>query len=462
MEKERTLTSLIVFFIITGLFTLPTLEVYAISQPNYLALPEFTPGLLATIGDKLVIHDPVEGNLIILDKISNVVKTVKASIDVVDIVASNEKIFLITLSGKLVIYDLVGGEFKEIDLPGRPADLESSKEHVLVTIPDIRLVMVFDLYTLVERSSIEVDVGYGVGKISVSNDVLWIALSDGYTIMRIDLKSGDRRSLKMSERVQVLKASSDGLVVASIEDKIFRVSRNMNIEKTWSLEQGSTVDIGLHILPDKRIIYVARSRWTIGEIDGNSINEVRVNGRITCDALDVDRIWFTEINTKKVGWLWLSRPPVIRSLTIDPKGSGLFEASASIIDLDNESIKAVLMVIVKSKIPGIIGDNRTYLMEYSKDKNLFTSLFQLKSGEEAEVYAVAYDDVGNVAISEKIPLQYREEEKKTLTFTQTETQPPPLESTDIYLLASSMLLLIPILASLIITKKRRKTKKTRR
>ncbi|MEN2975409.1 MAG: hypothetical protein ABDH32_07555 [Candidatus Caldarchaeales archaeon] len=457
--KWKTLTILAILLVITEIFTLINLESYAISQPNYLVHPDLNPGLLSIIGDELVVHDPVEGNIMFLDKRTGLAKTVDAPVDVVDMIAYNERIFMITSTGELTIYGLAEGLIGWIDLGGQPNDIEYSKDHILVTIPDNDLVILFDPLTLQEESRIEADVGYGIGKISVCNDILWIISSDGYTITRINLKSGDKESLKMDVKIQTLKCFSEGLIVASNEDKIYRISNGMGIEKIWNLERGSSIDVNLHILPDGRIIYVSRSRWTIGEIDGESINEVKVNGRIFGDSLDLDRIWFTEINTRKIGWLWLSRPPVVRSLIIEPKGDGLFEASAKITDPENEPLTAFLIVIVKSNIPYLSGDNRTYPMRYLADEDSFTSLFQLKSGEEAEAYVVAYDNVNNKAVSEKIPLKYIEEEEKTLTYTKTEIQPPQIESTDLYLLASSLLLLIPIIAAVIVFKGRKKTRR---
>ncbi len=463
VRKER-ISLLLIVCVFTLSLTYSTSEVSAISQPNYLTHTEFTPALITIVDDKLVVYDPVESSLIFISKLDGSMKVLKAPRDVFDIAVSNQKIFMATsTSSKLYVYSLLGEGVEEIELPGFPGDLDSSSQYISVSLPDENLIIVFDTMSLNELLRIEIDVDHGLGKISLDGGFLYVVQSDGYTLAKIDLTKSEKHYLKIGERILALKTFNNNLLLASSEDRLYRVSGNLKIERKWSLERGSTIDIGLYMLSDGRIIYVARARWTVGEIDGDSISEVRVGGRIFGDVLDKDRVWFTEINTRRIGWVWLSKPPIVKSVVIEPQGGGLFKAYAKIYDPDNDLIRATLIVIVKSKIPHLIADNRTYDMNYIVDRDIYISEFQLKSGEEAEVYVVAIDQVNNIGVSEKVPTQYREEETKTVTLSSPPTaSPPPIELTDLYLIASSLLLLIPIIAAVIIMKTKKKPRKKSR
>ncbi len=465
MEKNgKTLLHMVILFLVL-VYTFYVLDVSAISNPNYLTHPELTPTLITLIDNKLAVYDPVESKLLLIGKEdSGTIREFKLSQQVVDLASLNDRILMISsVNSKLYAYNLSGENIEEIELPGLPNDLDASPNYVAISIPDERMIVILDAVNLKEISEIQVEVDRGLGKISIDRDSLYVVLADGYTLEKIDLKSHEKQSIKINERIQTLKASNSKVLIASSDDKLYLVSETSKIEKTWSLERGSTVDIGLYMLSDGRIVYTARARWVIGEIEGDKINEVRAGGRIFSEVLDVDRLWFTEVNTRKIGWVWFSRPPIIESLIIEPRGAGSFKASAKIVDPDNEPIRAALIVTVKSKIPYLPGENRTYDMYFLPGQSLYISEFSLKSGEEAEVYVVAFDPVNNIGVSEKIPIQYREEEKKTVVTTSPQTvAPPPIQLSDIYLIASSLLLLIPIIAAIIIMKTKRKTKKKRK
>lgn len=446
-------------------YTLYPLDISAISQPHYLAHQELTPTLITLIDDKLLVYDPFESKLLFLSKDGNgIIREFKVLREVVDIAALDDKVLMVTsASSKLYAYNLNGESLEGIELPGLPGDLDLSPKYLAVSIPDDRLIIILDRKSLKELIRMEVEVDRGSGKISIDDDLLYAVLADGYTIVKIDLRNNEKHSMKIDERIQTLKSSNGRVLIASSEDKLYLVSETMKVEKVWSLERGSTVDIGAYMLSDGRIIYVARSRWVIGEIERDEVNEVRVGGRIFSEALDVDRIWFTEINTRKIGWVWFSRPPIVESLVVEPQGSGSFRASAKVIDPDNEPVKTTLIVTVKSKLPYLPGDNRTYHMDYLPGSGLYISEFSLKSGEEAEVYVVASDPADNIGVSEKIPVQYREEETRTIAAASTPSPtPPPLELTDLYLIASSLLLLIPIIAAVIIMRAKRNMRKKRK
>lgn len=464
-KNGRTLLSMSTLFLIILLYAFYVLDVSAISNPNYLTHPELTPTLITLTDNRLAVYDPAESKLLFISKEgSGTIREFKLSQEVVDLTSLNDKILMISsVTSKLYVYSLSRENIEEIELIGIPSDLDVSPNYVAVSIPDERMIIILDPANLKEISRIQVDVDRGLGKISIDRNLLYVVLADGYTVEKIDLKSNEKQSIKIDERIQRLKAYNGKVLIASSEDKLYLISEALKIEKTWSLERGSTVDIGLYILSDGRIIYVARARWVIGEIEGDKINEVRVGGRIFSEVLDVDRLWFTEINTRKIGWVWFSRPPIIESLVIEPKEAGSFKASAKIVDPDNEPIRATLIVTVKSKIPYLPGENRTYNMDHLPGQDLYISEFSLKSGEEAEVYVVAFDPVNNIGVSEKIPIQYKEEETKTMITTSPQpVTPPPIELSDIYLTASSLLLLIPIIAAIIIMKTKRKTRKKRK
>lgn len=439
-------------------------EVSAISQPRYLVHPEIFPTFITVIGDKLIAYDPVESSLLFISKEGGLVKSLKAPRDIIDVVASNDKIFFISsANSKLYVYSVSGDDVREIELPGAPSDLDASSRFLSVSLPDEDLIMIFDIVNLNELSRKSIDVNYGLASVSIDKNFVYVVKSDGQTLARIDLEKNQINDLKLDEKITAVKASFSKVLVATSDDKLYRVSGDLKIEKKWSLEKGSTVDIGLYLLPDGRIVYVARSRWVIGEIEGNTITEVRTEGRIFSDVLDGDRIWFTNINTRKVGWVWLSRPPVVESMIVEPQGGGLFKVSAKIKDPDKEPIKAMLIITIKSKIPYLPGDNKTYSMEYLSDKDLYVSEFRLEVGEEAEAYVVAIDPVDNIGSSQKIPIHYAGEETKTTTLVSPPTtSSPSVELTDLYMIASSLLLLIPIVAALLISKIKKKPKKKTR
>ncbi|MEM2016009.1 MAG: hypothetical protein QW718_00510 [Nitrososphaerota archaeon] len=463
--KDKEKISLFLAMFILSLFILSSiLEVSAISHPKYLTNLEITPTYMTVAGDRVIVYDPAGGNLLFISKEGRLVRSLQAPKNIMDITSSGDKIFLISSADTvLYVYGVQGEYVKEIELPGPPNDFDVSSRFLSVSLPDNDLIIVFDVASLNESSRIWVDVDHGISKISVDNNFVYAVRSDGFTLVRIDLERDRIDYLKLDEKIVALKASNSRVLVATSDDTLYMVAEDFKIKKKWSLEKASTIDIGLHMLSDGRIVYVARSRWVIGEIEEDNVNEVRTEGRIFSDVLDVDRVWFTEVNTRRIGWVWLSRPPIVQSITVEPQGGGSFTVSAKIIDPDKEDIKALLIVTIKSKIPYLPGDNKTYDMEYLLDRNLYVSGFQLKAGDEAEVYVVAIDPVNNIGTSQRIPIKYVEEETKTVTLVSpTTASPRPIELTDLYMVASSLLLLIPIIAALLIMKTKRKPKKKTR
>ena len=154
-------------------------------------------------------------------------------------------------------------------------------------------------------------------RLSIADGNLWAIKESGKTLVKIDLESGRRSSLKLEESIVAVKAFKDGALIATSEDKILEISNDLKIRKSWSLEKGSATGIQIYRLEDGRIIYVSPSRWVIGEIDGDRINEVKTGARIGGSALAGDRILFTEPTKMRIGYAPLSRPPKITDFKIE-------------------------------------------------------------------------------------------------------------------------------------------------
>ncbi|MEM4466549.1 MAG: hypothetical protein QXH49_03715 [Nitrososphaerota archaeon] len=432
-------------------------SVYAISQPRYLEYIHLKPSLITIYKGDLIVYDLSVRDFVSVDISSGLVKSLGISIEPVKVAVSEDRMFFIShMSSKLYMY--FHGKLIEIGLASNPNDIEVYDGLLAVSLPDLDVIEIYDVETLEKKYFFEVDLAYGLGKISIYGRNFWAVSSDGYTLIKIDLESGARSSIKLDERVMVIKAFKEGVIVATEKDKIQKISSNMIIEKKWQLRNGSTIDIGLYVIEDgRRIIYTARSRWVIGEIE-EEVYEVYVNGRIFGDVLSSDRLWFIDTTNMRIGWVWLSRPPRITEFEIKPAGEGSFKALARVFDPDNDLKNVTLIVTVKSKIPGLPGDERYYPMDKLGEENLYVASFNLKSNEEVEVNVVAYDLAENMGVSEKIPLVYKEEKTKTANVTKTEEQ-PAIELTDIYMIASSLLLLIPIIIAILAIRIRRKTKK---
>lgn len=450
-------TVVLMLLVVLGVFWIGS--VYAISQPRYLEHIHIRPSLITVYGEDLVVYDLSVREFVSVYISSGLVKSLGVSIEPVEVAVAGDRIFFIshTLS-KLYMYSQ--GKLVEIELADIPNDIEVYGRLLAASLPGLDIIEIYDTETLEKKYFIEVDVAYGLGKISIYGRNLWAISSDGYTLIKIDLESNARSSMKLNERIIVVRAFKEGVVVATERDKIQKISSSMITGKTWQLKNGSTVDIGLHVIEDgRRIIYTARSRWVIGEIE-EDVYEVYVNGRIYGDVLGSDRLWFTDTTNMRIGWVWLSRPPRITGFEVQPSGEGLFKAVARVSDPDNDLKNVTLIVTVKSKIPGLPGDEKQYSMNKLGEENLYVASFNLKSGEEVEVSVVAYDLAENTDVSEKIPLSYKEEKTKTVNVTRTGER-LTVELTDIYMIASSLILLIPIIIAIIAIRLRRKTRRKR-
>ena len=121
------------------------LGAYALSKPAYLPekYPSFVPGLLAVYGQKLVVHDPAKGSIVILDPETGELRGFPAPRNIRDLEISGSWVALAPSgSQKLLIYDLETGESRELRLPGDVYALESADGLFWASIPDRELVVV--------------------------------------------------------------------------------------------------------------------------------------------------------------------------------------------------------------------------------------------------------------------------------------------------------------------------------
>ncbi|MCS7133045.1 MAG: hypothetical protein NZ918_04950 [Aigarchaeota archaeon] len=437
------------------------LEAAAISNPIYLPeeYPEIAPGPIAAYGQKLVIYSPAKASVSILDPETGETRSFPAPRDVGDMEVSGRWLALAPLGlQKLVIYDLETGESRELELPGVVHALESADGLFWATIPDEEIVVAVDpsVPELVKR--VEAASSYGSGSISVHGQRLWAIGRDLKTIVSMDLERGEVKTGGIDAEAVAIRGLEGGAVIATTQDEILKMSNALRVEARWKLEEASSLDIALYVIPDGRIVYVSPSRWVVGEIEGSEKREIKVGGRIMGSALSGDKIWFTESTTHRIGYVPLSRPPRIMDFKVERLGGNTFKASAKATDPDEDLGRVVLIILYE----GIIGpeQNQSVEMENIGD-GLYAATVNLEY-QAAEIRAVAIDKFSNTAKSGTIRVEVQRMEIITETTTQTATTQAG-GYTDIYTIGSSMLLLIPILIALLYfrlrPKKRRKSRK---
>ncbi len=434
------------------------LGAYALSKPAYLPekYPSFVPGLLAVYGQKLVVHDPAKGSIVILDPETGELRSFPAPKNIRDLEISGNRLALAPSgSQKLLIYDLETGESRELRLPGEVYGLESADGLFWASIPDRGLVVGVDPASLKVVRKMEIAAAYGAASLSVHGQTLWVIGKDRKTVIRVDLESGEKKSAEIDGEAVAIGGFEDGAVVATARDEVLKLSKNLEVEERWELEKASSIDIRLYALPDGRIIYVSPSRWVVGEIEGSQVREVKVGGRIVGSAISGDRIWFTESSTQKIGYVPLSRPPRIEDFKVERLGPDSFEVSAKATDPDGDLSRVLLFTFYRE----IIGpeQNQSVEMEPSGD-DLYTATITLKR-QKAEIYAVALDKFNNTARSERVQVEIQR--IQTISTTQTTTQAQG-SSLDIYTVGSSLTLLIPILIALFYFKLKPKKRRKRR
>jgi len=434
------------------------LGVYALSKPAYLPekYPSFVPGLLAVYGQKLVVHDPAKGSIVILDPETGELRSFPAPKNIRDLELSGNRLALAPSgSQKLLIYDLETGESRELRLLGEVYGLESADGLFWASIPGRGLVVGVDPASLKVVRKMEIAAAYGAASLSVHGQTLWVIGKDRKTVIRVDLESGEEKSAEIDGEAVAIGGFEDGAVVATAQDEVLKLSKNLEVEEKWELEKASSIDIRLYALPDGRIVYVSPSRWVVGEIEGSQVREVKVGGRIVGSAISGDRIWFTESSTQKIGYVPLSRPPRIEDFKVERLGPDSFKVSAKAIDPDGDLSRVLLFTFYRE----IIGpeQNQSVEMEPSGD-DLYTATITLKR-QKAEIYAVALDKFNNTASSERVQVEIQR--IQTISTTQTTTQAQG-SSLDIYTVGSSLTLLIPILIALFYFKLKPKKRRKRR
>jgi hypothetical protein len=450
------------FFIIlfTLIITFTTIvPSYGLSAPRYppQEYPEIIPGLIAVYDDRLVVYDYGSMSIQVLDIEGWESRVIRVGGEPNDIVILGGWL-VIGLDYGLEVIDLGSGSMRRFETPARVEDLEVGDNLIWASIPLQDLILGINPVSLEAEQVIEIDVASGRNRISTMDGFLWAIESDGMSIVKIDLKTMSRSSLRLEEGAVAIRAFRGGVLAATTGDRIIDISNDMKARRTWRLANGSSTDIQLYVLDDGRIIYVSPSRWVIGEIEGDKITEVRAEARIGWSALAGDRIWFTEPSKKRIGYAPLSRPPKITEFKIERIDGNLYRAYAVASDPDNDLSKVYLIAYY----PELVGpaQNRTY--EMSLKDGRYVVEFAVDYGRRVEIHAAAVDAYDNVARSETILVKAEALETITTQQTTRAGQGAQITSADIYALASSLLLLIPILIGLFYLRSRRKRRRARK
>jgi hypothetical protein len=453
--KHQLLIILFMFFI-ASIIAAP---VHGLSAPRYppQEYPEMTPGLMAIYGDKLIIYDYGSRSIQILDTGRWESRAIRIGGEPNDI-AITGKWLTIGLDSGLEIIDLETGDMRTLETPARVEDLEAGDDLIWASIPLQDLILGIDPASLKAERMIEMNVASGRDRLSAADGFLWVIEGDGASIVKIDLKSMSKSSLRLGEGAVAIRAFGGGALAATAGDRIIEISEDMKIQRTWRLANGSSTDIQLYVLSDGRISYISPSRWVIGEIEGDRITEVRAEARIGGSALAKDRIWFTEPSKKRIGYAPLSRPPKITEFKVERISRNLYRAYAGASDPDGDLSKVYLIVYY----PELVGpaQNRTYEMNV-KDSH-YVAEFTVDYGKRAEIYAAAVDAYDNVARSETILVKAEALETITTQQTTWTEQGAQITPADIYALASSLLLLIPIIVGFFYLRGKRKKRRARR
>jgi hypothetical protein len=432
---------------------------YCLSLPRYLPQehPEITPGLIAVYGDKLVIYDYGSRSIQVLDTKRWESRVIKVGEEPND-VAVLDRWLVIGLDYGLEVIDLETWDTRRFETPARVEDLEIGDSFVWASIPLQDLILGIDPASLEVKQMIEINVASGRDRISVVDRFLWAVEDNGMSIMKIDLKTMSRSSMRLGEGAVTIRAFRGGALAATTGDKIIEISDDLRTRRTWRLANGSSTDIQLYVLGDGRIIYVSPSRWVIGEIEGDRITEIRAEARIGGSALAGDRVWFTEPSKKRIGYAPLSRPPRITEFKVERIDGNVYRAYADVSDPDNDLSKVYLITYY----PELVGpaQNRTY--EMSMEDGRYVVEFTVDYGRRVEIYAAAVDAYDNVARSETIVVKAEKVETITTQQTIRTGQGAQITPADIYTLASSLLLLIPIIIGFFYLRGRRKKRRARR
>jgi len=449
---------LTLLIIMLALATLP--PAYCLSKPVYppQKYPQMIPNLITVHGGQLIVQDLSEKAIQLISLETWEVKSLKIGRELSDLTILGDSLAIAPRDLPLLIYDLKAGEQRELEVPGRIDDLEAGGKLIWASIPLQDLIIGVNPASLEIEKRIKLDIASGRGKLSIAGGSLWAIEEAGNKVVRIDLESGSRSSLKLEEHATAIKAFEDGALIATSGDKLLEVSKDLKIRRSWSLEKGSAVEAQVYRLKDGRIIYVSPSRWVIGEVDGEKITEVKTEARIGGSALAEDRVWFTEPTKMRIGYVPLSRPPRIIEFKVEKISGNHFKAITRVEDPDGDLSKVRLTVFY----PELVGpaQNRSYEMKL--EDGAYVKEFEVDYGRRAEIHASASDAYGNVARSETIKVRAEKVETTLSQQTTRTSQQTAVTPSEVYALGSSLLLLIPILIAIAYLSLRRRRKRRRR
>ncbi|MCD6312577.1 MAG: hypothetical protein J7L79_02035 [Thaumarchaeota archaeon] len=433
--------------------------VNALSKPVYppQKYPQMIPNLMAVHGSQLIVQDLSEKAVELISLETWETRSLKIGKELSDLAILGDLLAIAPRDKRLLIYDLKTGEQRELEVPERIEDLEAGGGLIWASIPLQDLILGINPISLEVEKRIELDIASGRGKLSIAGGSLWAVEEAGESVVRIDLESGSKSSLKLEESAVTIKAFEDGALVATNGDKILEISSDLKVRRSWSLEKGSATEIQIYRLEDGRIIYVSPSRWIIGEIEGDEITEVKTEARIGGSALAEDRIWFSEPTKMRIGYAPLSRPPKITEFRIEKVDGNLFKAYAEVDDPDGDLAKVYLIVFY----PELVGSAQNRSYEMNLEDGSYVKEFRVDYGRRAEVHVSAVDRFNNLGESETILV--KAEELKTITSQQTTQtgQGASITPAEIYALGSSLLLLLPIIMALAYLHGRRRKKRRR-
>lgn len=450
-------SSLLLLSILILAASLQLEAVNALSKPVYIQqnYPRMIPNLIAVYDGQLVVQDLSEKTIQLINLETWEVRSLKIGKDLSDLAILGDFLAIAPQDEQLIIYNLKTGEQQELKVPGRIDDLEAGNRLFWASIPLQNQIIGIDPASLRIEKRIELDIASGQGKLSIADGSLWAIRESGKTLVKIDLESGRRSSLKLEESIVAVKAFKDGALITTSEDKILEISNDLKIRKSWSLEKGSATGIQIYRLEDGRIIYVSPSRWVIGEIEGDRINEVKTGARIGGSALAGDRILFTEPTKMRIGYAPLSRPPKITDFKIEKIKGNIYKAYARVEDPDKDLVKVYLIVFY----PELVGQAQNRSYEMMLEDGVYTREFELEYGRKAEIYASAIDAYQNTGKSKTIEVMAERIETKTSQQTTQTGQGVSITPAELYALGSSLLLLLPILITLVYLRRARRRRR---
>jgi len=415
-----------------------------ISQPRYLEnIPRLSPDLIVYRSGHLYVHDPVKSVIAIIDLGTGEVREVESPGMLRRLAVSEDKMILLTPDGRVLIKDLGGSRSMELELPAPASDLEVSGGVLWVSIPRLGLLRCYDLEGVRRVGEVRARIFPGLDKFSILGDVLWAILADHKTLMRYDLSSGHNSTKSFEDLLQAVEAFEGGALIATAGDVVMALDDGLGVLGSWRLEKGSATDIILHRLEDGRIIYVSPARWVIGEIEGEEVREVKAEGRIGGASPAEDRVWFTELEHGRIGWISYSRPPRVLEVRVERLGPRHYRGRVRVEDPDGDLQAVNLTIRHRSKLPGVPGKVVKVAMSRAED-GWWEAEFRLKPGEAVEVSAEALDEAGNKGLGEAVEAEAKEATAATTGKATTTVQADWLQQ-NLYLVASSLLLLIPIL-----------------